>query len=187
MEEYIDILNEKGELTGEVRTKKEVHRLGLWHKSSHIWVLNSRGELLIQHRAKEKENYGGAWDISAAGHVSAGESGIETAIREFREELGIELKKEELQLIGKLTQENIINHGTYIEREYSYIYLVEKDIPLSEMVMQKSEVEDLMYIHWKDLQKWVENNFEKDGNKLVPHLEEYKLLFNYLEEKFKKE
>ncbi len=93
MGEKIDVLNEKGELTGEIRTKKEVHELGLWHKSNHVWILNSEGELLLQHRAKNKENYGNAWDISAAGHVSAGESGIESALREIKEELGLSFLK----------------------------------------------------------------------------------------------
>ncbi len=95
MEEKIDILNEKGELTGEVRSKKEVHELGLWHKSNHVWILNSHGELLLQHRAEQKENHGGDWDISAAGHVSAGEISIQSALREIKEELGIKIVERE--------------------------------------------------------------------------------------------
>ena len=93
MEEYIDILNENGELTGEIRTKREVHELGLWHRAVHIWILNPKGELLLQQRAEQKENYGGYWDISAAGHVSAEETSIESALREIEEELGVEIRE----------------------------------------------------------------------------------------------
>ncbi len=44
------------------------------------------------------------------------------------------------------------------------------------MKIQKSEVQDLKYIHWTDLEKMVNEGYEK----LVPHPEEYKLLFKYL-------
>ncbi len=33
MEEYFDILNEDGEKTGEVKSRKEVHTKGYWHKA----------------------------------------------------------------------------------------------------------------------------------------------------------
>lgn len=95
MEEQIDILNKEGELTGEVRSKRVVHELGLWHKSNHVWILNFRRELLLQHRAEQKENHGGDWDISAAGHISAGETGIESALREIQEELWLSIVERE--------------------------------------------------------------------------------------------
>ncbi len=49
------------------------------------------------------------------------------------------------------------------------------------MTMQESEVQDLKYIHWKELKKRV----DASDPTLVPHEEEYKLLFEYLETKEK--
>ena len=180
MEEYIDILNENGELTGEIRTKREVHELGLWHRAVHIWILNPKGELLLQQRAEQKENYGGYWDISAAGHVSAGETSIESALREIEEELGVKIRERELISFGTVIQQKVINNETYINNEYNDLFIIEKDIPLPEMTMQKSEVQDLKYILWRELKEMVESNDEQ----LVPHPEEYELLFQYLEKKF---
>lgn len=181
MEEYIDVLDEKkrGGGTGKTALKSEAHRLGLWHKSNHIWILNSKKELLLQHRSKQKESHGDYWDISAAGHMSAGETSIESALRETEEELGVNLNKEDLNLFGTVIQQKIINNGTFINNEFNDLYLVEKDIPISEMTMQESEVQDLKYIHWRELKKWVDSGYEK----LVPHSEEYKLLFELLEKK----
>ncbi len=48
------------------------------------------------------------------------------------------------------------------------------------MEMQKSEVQDLKYIHWTELKQWVDDGYEK----LVPHPDEYELFFKYLEKKY---
>lgn len=90
-------------------------------------------------------------------------------------------RERELILFGTVTQQGIINNGTYINNEYNDLYIIKKDIDISEMKMQESEVQDLRYIHWTKLKQWVDKGCEK----LVPHPEEYGLLFNYLEEKFK--
>ena len=53
--EKIEVLNEKGEKTGEVVSREEVHRLGLWHKTVHIWIVNGKNEVLLQKRCAQKE------------------------------------------------------------------------------------------------------------------------------------
>ena len=90
-EEYFDILNEKGEKTGESRSKKEAHEKGLIHRTAHVWILNSKKELLLQKRASGLRVYPDCWDISAAGHISAGQTSLEGAKREVEEELGLSL------------------------------------------------------------------------------------------------
>ena len=181
MEEQIDILNENGELTGEIRSRKEVHKLGLWHRANHIWILNSKGELLLQQRAKEKINHGGFWDVSAAGHISAGENWFNSALREIEEELGIKIVERELNYLGVTKRQNIVNNGTYIDNEFVDVYIIEKDIPLSKIVMQESEVKNIQYIFWEKLKDWVNSG----SKNLFYHHEEYQLLFDYLKEKFK--
>ena len=46
--EYLDILDENGNLTGEKKLRTEVHRDGDWHKAVHVWILNSKNQLLLQ-------------------------------------------------------------------------------------------------------------------------------------------
>ena len=36
MTELIDVLDENGNKTGEVETKEEIYKRGLWHRSVHI-------------------------------------------------------------------------------------------------------------------------------------------------------
>jgi len=156
--------------------KSKIHIDGDWHRAAHIWFINSRGELLIQRRAKIKINYPNMWDISAAGHVSAGENSDASALREIEEEIGIKLEKKKLKFLGSLVQQSVLNEGTYIDNEHNDVYLAEMEIDPDTLVLQEEEVEKVMLIHWKELQRWVDENRED----LVPHPDEYKLLFDYL-------
>ena len=97
MEELIDVLNEDGTKTGKVVTRKEVHEKGLWHRIVVIAIIDKEGHILMQQRAKDKETNPGKWDVSVAGHVSAGQTSIEAAIREVKEEIGINLEEKDLQ------------------------------------------------------------------------------------------
>ena len=56
----------------------------------HVWIQNGRGEYLIGRRAAEKPGWPGLWECTA-GAAIAGEDGLQAALRETREELGIEL------------------------------------------------------------------------------------------------
>jgi len=67
-----------------------VHVNNLRHRAAHMLLFNSAGELYLQKRSIWKDRNPGRWDSSAAGHVDSGETCLESARRELREELGIE-------------------------------------------------------------------------------------------------
>lgn len=174
--EYLDICDSNGKLTGEKRTKKEAHDLGLWHRSVHIWIVNSKNELLIQKRSPFMDNHPNKWDISAAGHVSAGEDYITSALRETEEELGLKIERDELIQIGELTQ--MSERVGYINNEVNPIYIVRKDLDINNIKKQYEEVSEVKFIPYLELKDLIDS-----GDALfVPHLEEYKLLFKYLSE-----
>lgn len=89
-EEIFDVVNERDEVIGQ-RPRSEIHRLGLLHRAVHVLVFNRRGELFLQKRSLKKDCFPGAWDSSASGHLDSGESYDACAVREVREELGLEL------------------------------------------------------------------------------------------------
>jgi len=89
-QELLDVVDENDRVTG-VKTRGEIHALGLMHRAVHILVFNSSAELFIQKRSMSKDNNPGLWDSSAAGHVDSGEDYYDCAIRELGEELGIKV------------------------------------------------------------------------------------------------
>jgi len=178
MEEYIDIINkETGDNTGERKLKSEVHRDGLWHKTVHIWCVNLKNEILLQHRSKDKKNYPDMWDISIAGHISSGEDSKTGAIREIKEEIGIDILDSDLKFLSTVVQEVILNNGTYVDNEFNDIYLVILNMDNQKLHIQEEELDDLQWISIPELKKWVA---EKRPD-LVPHESECNILFDYLE------
>lgn len=175
--EMVDILNEDGSPAGKKVSKKEAHEKGLWHRAAHVWFVNSANEILVQKRAAHIESHPGEYDISAAGHLSAGDSPAEGALREVKEELGIELNPHELIKIGEVSQQGSQHEGKYINNEWNDIYVVRKDIPVNDFVIQESEVELVKYVPFEEFKAWVKSG----GENMVMHPEEFILLFNYLE------
>lgn len=90
--EMFDVRTPQGDPTGEVKERSAVHRDGDWHGTAHIWLVRRREgriELLLQKRSRTKESFPGCYDTSCAGHLSAGDTFLEAALRELEEELGL--------------------------------------------------------------------------------------------------
>jgi len=175
MEEYIDVLDDTGKPTGKRELKSIAHRDGDRHRTVHIWIVNPKGELLIQRRSPNKENHPNMWDISCAGHVSAGETSIQAALRETKEELGLVLGEKDFEYLSTINGPRVLlNGGAYIDHEFNDVYLVRiKNVrPLE---LQKEEVAETKWVSYQELEKTVENDIS-----FVPHREEYKLLFAVL-------
>lgn len=90
MEEYIDVFDSDFNFLY-VEPKTNVHKLNLWHQTFQCWLVRRRKNenyIIFQKRAECKEDSPGLLDISAAGHLLAGET-KEQGVREIREELGV--------------------------------------------------------------------------------------------------
>lgn len=144
--EMIDVLAADGSPTGRTKPKPHVHRDGDLHRSVHVWIITPDGSILVQHRAGVKENNPGLWDVSCAGHISAGESAIDAAIREAGEELGIALMPDELRYVASLREHSVLNNGTYIDNEIHEIFIVRRDVDLSTLRLQLEEVDDVRLV-----------------------------------------
>lgn len=148
-EEYLDVLTKTGEKTGISKPRGDVHRDGDYHRAVHVWIYSENThELLLQRRADCKDSWPGLWDISSAGHISASDSSLFSAMRELHEELGVLLPKDAFELIFVFLQERVINNGTFINNEFNDVYLVTTldPIPLEAFTLQESEVSAVKYL-----------------------------------------
>lgn len=139
MEEFFDTYTRDGEYLG-VRSKKECHApdADFYHKPAWIWIVNSKNELLVQKRAACKRVQPNKWDMPSAGHVDAGETALEGAIRETREELGIETAAEEYRFLGEFIEDSC--------REIGQVFLLCRDIAVEEMTLQEDEVAEVKWL-----------------------------------------
>ena len=177
--EHFDILDEKGNKTGEVKTRDEAHAKGLWHKTVHAWILNDQNQLLIQKRAASKKTNPNKWTVSMAGHIKCGDDSITTCIKEMREELGLKLIESDFELLFNITQNADLHNKKYLNNEHQGVYLIRQTIDISKLKLQKEEVADIRFISINDLKQKVR---EKDPD-FVIHAKKYKKLFEHLENK----
>ena len=98
-QEILEVFDRHNRRIGQA-TRGNIHRLGLRHRSVHIFVFDLTGRLYLQLRGEHKDQYPRHWDTSAAGHVSPGESYGAAAARELAEELGIQ---EKLEVLAEVT------------------------------------------------------------------------------------
>lgn len=146
MDEYLDIVNEKGEPTGKTALKSEAHKNGWYHNTIHLWLFTSKGEILLQQRSHKKVIYPLLWDVSVAGHIDAGETFIEAALRETEEEIGLQLKPGSLSKIGVVLHESSYNNGSIQDNEFHQVYISELKVGIDTLIPQKEEVEALKLV-----------------------------------------
>lgn len=156
--EFFDILDENGAKTDRIKERSLVHEDGDIHGTVHIWIRRKteKGyDLLLQKRSKDKDSFPGCYDISSAGHISAGDDPLESAIRELSEELGIHADKDQLKYTG--IHEGVMNgyfHGReFKNHEISHVYIYEEPVDIEKLDLQEEEVEDVI---WIDAQELVE-------------------------------
>jgi isopentenyldiphosphate isomerase len=171
-EERIEVLTASGLRTGGTKPKSAIHRDGDWHAAVHVWIIASDGRLLLQRRALTKENHPGQWDISAAGHVSAGESAVDAAIRETQEEIGVAITASDLQHVATLREQWVLNGGTYFDNELHDVFVVRRDLDLAALQLQREEVGEV---------RWVTPAELRSMTGLVAHSEEYSMILEIAE------
>ena len=100
MEEMFDIYDEAGNRIGQA-PRRECHgNPALLHHTAHVAVFHpDGGALLLQKRSASKDIQPGKWDTAVGGHLASGESYLDGALRELREELGIAVPPEELRFL----------------------------------------------------------------------------------------
>lgn len=96
MEEIFDIYTRDGKhLWTAPKSVCHGENPGFYHKPVWIWIINNNDKVLVQKRAATKKKNPNKYDMPSAGHVLAWEKIINGAIRETREELGIETNKKD--------------------------------------------------------------------------------------------
>ncbi len=74
------------------KTRWECHHdKSLIHRTVGALIFNDKGQLFLQKRSMTKDMEAGLWGISAAGHVTKGQTDEEAVHRELQEELGIDV------------------------------------------------------------------------------------------------
>jgi 8-oxo-dGTP pyrophosphatase MutT (NUDIX family) len=110
--------------------------------------------LLLQRRATTKDTWPGYLDVTAAGHLAAGEETLD-GLREVEEELGLRIESERLVPLGTRKVEQEIPGGC--DRELHEVFLLFDTTSPGDLRLQKEEVESVFRLDLDD----VETLYEK--------------------------
>jgi isopentenyldiphosphate isomerase len=139
-EELFDVLDGEGRPTGTIRTRREVHRDGDWHRALHVWIVDEANRVVFQRRSLAKDLAGGRIDVTVGGHLRAGETWPE-ALREVQEELGVVAEVHQVRHLGTLFSERV--YPDAIDREVQEVFVFPHDQPLDRYLLHPHEVEAL--------------------------------------------
>jgi isopentenyldiphosphate isomerase len=171
--EYVDVVTSDGKETGTRVLRDEAHAQGLWHRTVHVWVRNRSGHLLFQRRSLAKESFPGKWDISAAGHIAAGDASVDAAVREMKEELGVAIDKTELRLLFTMKHGYVSPDGSFRDNEISDVYLCTRPVEEKELTPDPEELMGTAYYPVNEAKRLL----KEKSDLFVPHREEYERLF----------
>ncbi|MFH1236684.1 MAG: NUDIX domain-containing protein [Parcubacteria group bacterium] len=101
-DELLYSVDENDTVLGKV-TRKEAHsNPNIIQRTIGVFIFNKDGKALIQKRSATKDTFPNHWGIGVGGHAEYGTSYIETAVRELKEEIGIDASPSALKEVGKI-------------------------------------------------------------------------------------
>lgn len=123
---------------------------GLYHMVCDILVIHEDGTYLLTKRHDSKEVYPGYWEASAGGSAQEGESPLKCAVRELKEETGIDLDADKFELVGHSFSEK--SHSTF------YSYIVHVKCKKDSIVLQEGETVAYKWVDKKGFLEYVDSD-----------------------------
>lgn len=161
-DELWDIYDENRNLTGCLHRRGDPLEPGEYHLVVDVWMLNRRGSFLLTKRSPNK-GFPNMWETTG-GSALAGDNSLMAALREVKEETGLNLEPESGHII-------LTKKGTDFFRD---VWLFHQDFDLSDVILQAGETVDKMYATKEEVEKmeregtFVPCRYLKDLFKLLP-------------------
>lgn len=177
MEEMIDVLDENGIKTGEILPRSEIHKRGLWHRLIVVAIINENNEILLQQRSKTKTKNPNMWDISAAGHISSGQSILSAAAREMNEEISIHLGYKvtinDFRYIFSYRKEERVADDYYDRQFFDFFILRRDNLKIEDIKIQEEEVQAIKWCSLGELKNLIEKKEVIERDAVYKEIENY--------------
>ncbi len=136
MKELWDIYDNNKAKTGIVKERGSSMENGQYHLVALIWIKGFNGKYLISKRSSQVDG-AGKWQPTG-GSVISGESSIDGAIREVKEEIGLNASADKM----KLFTSKFVGEDCGWIADYWHLY---DDINIQDVICQEEEVADVMW------------------------------------------
>jgi len=154
----LEVVDEDDNIIGEA-SLEEIYKQLLIHRIVMIVVHDPGGKILLQRRSGQVSTNPNRWDVSAAGHVDAGEDYLEAAHRELQEELGVKAELKETAYYYA----DVELDGKHLKR---FVKVYEATLPIdTEFSIDLKEVTEVRWFEPEELKTRFQQNpgeFNKD-------------------------
>ena len=153
--ELIDVLDAKGNKTGEKTTLDDACNRGLWHNSVHAIIVTCEKKIIAQKRSHSIVMNPGLIELSAGGAVNSGEECVQAIIRETKEELGININNDEIVFIGTKTYKKHFAKLHKTSNTFLHTYVIKLKKQIHSTHLQASETSKLYLLSIKKAKRLV--------------------------------
>lgn len=135
--ELWDVYDIDGKLLENRVSVRGCHDLGKneYHLVVYVWILNDKNELIISRRQKGK-SFEGMWECTG-GCALKGDTSLDAAIREVKEELGITLDPQNGERFCRYIRDFPAGAGAICD-----VWVFRQNFETSDFVLQKEEVSE---------------------------------------------
>lgn len=139
--ELWDVYDKDRNMTGRLHERGKPMATGEYHIIVHVWKYNAQGEWLIDKRAVRygNDDIDGKWETTG-GCAVAGDDSLTAALREAKEELGIELNPQNGTLHSSMAHQWDNGHTAFID-----VWIFYYNEPIEKITVEVSEVSDAMW------------------------------------------
>ena len=140
---------------------------GMYYVTVVVWIQNDNGQFLIQKRSEKKD---GRW-ATTGGHPIAGETSKEGIVSEIKEELGIDVDSEKIELFKIVKTDD----------DFIDMYYVKENIIIDNLILQEEEVSEVKWNSINEIKEKINNKEFSES-----HIELFEECLKYLTKKQKK-
>ena len=158
--EYLDLYDKNARKTGRVILRGMPIHQGEYSMAVHLYIYDTSGRFLMQKRSKTKRSLPGIWSITC-GAVSSGEDSVSAGIREAKEEVGLTITAEDMEMICRIRK----------KRSFVDVYFVKKDFNIEDCVLQREEVDAVRLCTGKEMFALI-SSYETRHTRYIDALEE---------------
>jgi|GEM_PF-356544 len=173
----VEIVNDFERPVGRIITVIKAHKSGAWHKAVGLYIVNDKNQVLLQKRSRFKSTYPGLWDATCGGHIRAGETALDCAIREAHDHLGLQLSHDDVEFIGSAKTVDVNSHKW--DRHFNKHFVAFKNVDLKKLHLLEHEVDDAKWVDFDDFKE----SISKRDKQIAARWHAHNAFVKYIEHK----
>lgn len=138
-------VDERNQPIGELSRREMQAGTSKWVRTGDVVVINSQKQIVCHQRHPDLRSWPGLWAYCFGGHAEPGEDPIATALKELREESGIEVASSKLRSLGVYRDQT--------RHKFKHYFLLGWDGDINDLELEADEVVQAKWMELSEVEK----------------------------------